>query len=362
MDHKAADNRNNITFTAVERVCRQYQQEDPAPDLPGPELLKQHDVQEYIYEKVFAQGILPSSYALRVLKALVSEIEASIDDWEEYAVSDNLIQCLANFHSSSQFATFADATNKSPVVYYISALEEAVANQNNPPTITLLENRGTIAAVGTTGIRTWEAALHLGAYLCHNTGLVRGKRIFELGAGTGYVSVLCAKFLGAAASVATDGSSEVVHSLPANLELNGLRDLLTKEVDWGPSPPADWSEWNGDGFDVILGADITFDARDLPDLLATIRWCLAAKAIGDASIEPSQKTVLIAATERNRKTFDTFAKLAVESFDVEYIAFPLLPRAQQMGPFYSDASPIHICRLRPKGISSNEVQLAVPTK
>lgn len=195
--------------------------------------------------------------------------------------------------------------------------------------------------------------------MCHNTGLVRGKRVLELGAGTGYVSVLCAKFLSATASVATDGSPEVVHSLPANFELNGQRDILSRQVEWGPSPPADWSEWNGDGFDVILGADITFDVRDIPDLLATIRWCLAARANGDASIEPSPKTVLIAATERNRETFDTFIELAGESFDVDYIAFPLLSRAQQMGPFYSDASPIHICRLRSKSKSSKKLQLTV---
>ncbi|CAK7226430.1 hypothetical protein SBRCBS47491_006229 [Sporothrix bragantina] len=348
------------TSAAVQRFCRQCLQAEPSPDFPGPELLKEYDVQEHLYNEVFAHNGLPPSYALRILKALVAQIEASIDDWEEYSVSDNLMQCLANFRSGSQAAALADATKKSPVVYYVSALEEAVANSTTPPTITLLENRATIAAGGTTGIRTWEAAMHLGQYLCQQPDLVQGKRVLELGAGTGYVAVLCAKFLGTISCVATDGSPEVINSLPDNVELNGQGQVLSKELAWGPSPPDDWADWAGDGFDTILGADITFDARDMPDLLATIRWCLGGEAEGaeaeadkrredgDASRGSSQKTVLIAATERNKKTFDTFTHLAAESFDVEDVAFPVPPRAQQTGPFYSDAVPIHICRLQLK--------------
>ncbi|CAK7234088.1 hypothetical protein SEUCBS140593_008820 [Sporothrix eucalyptigena] len=335
------------TSLAVQRFCRQCRQAEPAPDFPGPELLKEYDVQEHLYQDVFARNELPPSYVLRVLKSLVAQIEASIDDWEEYAVSDNLMQCLANFRTGSQAAALADATKKSPVVYYVSALEEARFDLTVPPTITLLEKRATIAAGGTTGIRTWEAALHLGVYLCRHPDLVQGKRVLELGSGTGYVAALCAKFLGTTACVATDGSPEVVNSLPANLELNGQGSVLSKELVWGPSPPEDWSEWAGDGFDTILGADITFDVRDMPDLLATIQWCLGSgENSGNGGGE--QKTVLIAATERNKKTFDMFTRLADESFDVEDVAFPVPPRAQQTGPFYSDAVPIHICRLQLK--------------
>ncbi|CAK7212721.1 hypothetical protein SCUCBS95973_001559 [Sporothrix curviconia] len=357
----ASDVRQMTTSPEVQRFCRQCLQAEPSPEFPGPELLKVYSVQEHLYDEIFARNDLPPSYALRVLKALVAQIEASIDDWEEYAVSDNLLQCLANFRSASQTGALADATKKSPVVYYVSALEEVVANSNSnlnsntntntnthpTPTITLLENRATIAAGGTTGIRTWEAAMHLGAYLCQHPDLVRGKRVLELGAGTGYIAALCAKFLGTAACVATDGSPEVVNSLPDNLELNGQSEVLSKELAWGPSPPDDWANWAGDSFDTILGADITFDARDMPDLLATIRWCLGGGAGGerDAS-KMTQKTVLIAATERNKRTFDTFIQLASESFDVEDVAFPVPSRAQQTGPFYSDAVPIHICLLQ----------------
>ncbi|KJR85139.1 FAM86A protein [Sporothrix schenckii 1099-18] len=344
-----------VAATAVQRFCRQCLQAEPSPDFPGPELLRQDIIQEYLYAQLFApdaqdgESRLPPAYALRVLKTLVGKIEDSIDDWDEHGISDNLMGCLANSHASgSQAAALADAVKKNRVVYYVSALETEPSPSNtdaSAPTITLFENRATIAAAGTTGIRTWEAALHLGAYLCKHRDVVAGKRVLELGAGTGYVSILCAKHLGAAACLATDGSPEVVEALPANVQLNGPKASVVeaRELYWGPSPPADWTEWSQGGFDTILGADITFDARDMPDLLATIRWCLSD---GVNSASGGQKTVIIAATERNRKTFQTFVQLAAEAFDVEDGAFPVPPRASQAGPFYSDAVPIHICRLQ----------------
>jgi len=113
------------------------------------------------------------------------------------------------------------AQQKSYVTYTLSALAPL---DGGTPKITLLEARNMVAASGTTGLRTWEASLHLGNYLCANSDtLIRGKSILELGAGTGYVSVLCSKFLGAAHLLATDGSDDVVSSLSTSFYLNGLQ-------------------------------------------------------------------------------------------------------------------------------------------
>ena len=328
----------------VQRFCRQYLQAEPDPDFPTDRaLLRDEHVQEYLYTRLFspeacapAESQLPPAYALRILKRLIAAIEASIDDWDEHAVSDNLLDLFANFSSTS---TAPFAVRKHRVVYSVSALSTSTPGSTSTPSITFLENRATISAGGTTGIRTWEAALHLGEYLCREQpALVQGKRVLELGAGTGYVSVLCAKHLGAAACVATDGAVEVVHSLPANLQLNGLDGtaVASRELAWGPTPP-DWAQDAAAPFDVVLGADITFDARDIPDLLATIRWCLSAN---------TGATVLISATERNKTTFDTFMQLAAEqSLRVATVDFPVVPRHEQTGPFYSDIVPIHICQL-----------------
>ena len=102
--------------------------------------------------------------------------------------------------------------------------------------ITLLESRSVISAASNTGQRTWEAALHLVAYLASEDGVddntdrnsrlvgnrVRGKHVLELGAGTGLVSIVCARYLGAQLVLATDGDEGVVEALKTNLSLNGL--------------------------------------------------------------------------------------------------------------------------------------------
>lgn len=80
-------------WPAVQRFCRQCLQAEPAPDFPGPELLRQDDVQEYLYTQLFAhndgdgESQFQPTYSLRVLKVLVSKIEESIDDWDEYVRS-----------------------------------------------------------------------------------------------------------------------------------------------------------------------------------------------------------------------------------------------------------------------------------
>ena len=102
--------------------------------------------------------------------------------------------------------------------------------------IMLLESHSVISVAGNTGQRTWEAALHLAAYLVSEevTGSkvskstnvvsehIRGKHIVELGAGTGLVSMLCIKYLGARRVLVTDGDEDVVDALETNIILNRI--------------------------------------------------------------------------------------------------------------------------------------------
>jgi predicted nicotinamide N-methyase len=143
------------------------------------------------------------------------------------------------------------------------------AGGGGPATVTLLENRGVLSAGGTTGLRTWEAAAHLAAYLAgtaEGRGLVAGARVLELGAGTGLVALACARAVGAARVVATDGSAEVVEALRDGIFVNGLQrrrregpEVSAAVLRWGRYP-----EVGGLGprdFDVVVGADIVSDGR-----------------------------------------------------------------------------------------------------
>lgn len=184
--------------------------------------------------------------------------------------------------------------------------------------------------------------MHLGNYLSSNPNLVKRKSVLELGAGTGYVSVLCEKYLSATHVIATDGSDDVVADLPTNFYLNGLQDssvIEAKELKWGQVlMGGEQPEWNaGRKVDLVLGADVTYDATANIALVATF---------GDLFDLFPAIQIIIAATIRNEKTFEAFLtacqtnKYTVEAIDWE------IPKAElQGGPFYSDAVPIRLSRI-----------------
>ena len=85
--------------------------------------------------------------------------------------------------------------------------------------------------------------------------------MIELGAGTGFLSILCAKHLNARYVLTTDGSREVVTELKANLELNKLEEgelIKSAVLEWGHSligGPAD-CRGAGSPYDLVIGADV----------------------------------------------------------------------------------------------------------
>lgn len=212
-----------------------------------------------------------------------------------------------------------------------------------PPVITL-EARNLIAAAGTTGFRTWEACLHLGRHLCSSscTYNIANCNILELGAGTGYLSILCAKYLGAAHVTATDGSKSIVEELSTNFYLNGLQDsslIEARELTWGQALlGGEEPRWDrGRHVDLILGADVTYDIAVLPSLVTTL--------VELVELYPTVK-ILIAAARRNEKTYQRFIEICTNNrLIVEEIDFPIMSRDSQEGPFYWDGFPIELCNI-----------------
>jgi 16S rRNA G1207 methylase RsmC len=127
------------------------------------------------------------------------------------------------------------------------------------PAITLLELRSVISISGTTGLRTWETALHFGSYLLsQGQHIIQGKRILELGAGTGLLSILCTKWLNAQHVTATDGDDGVVEALQSNAFLNGLQEsdhFDSRSLKWGRALD-EGESGKQKVVDVVIGADI----------------------------------------------------------------------------------------------------------
>ena len=140
----------------------------------------------------------------------------------------------------------------------------SISNDAFPePTITLLERRHLVSGSRVTGFRTWEGSLHLGSYLLTGAGrdLVTGKNVLELGAGTGFLSLLCAKHLQARRVTATDGDESVVEALRENISLNELKDgerITARVLRWGEDAPEPWlsQTCQTQPYDVVIGADI----------------------------------------------------------------------------------------------------------
>lgn len=247
-----------------------------------------------------------------------------------------------------------EVQTKRLVTYRLSLLQ-------TPVHIDILENRLLIAAGGTTGLRTWEAALHLGQFLCANGSLAAGKRVLELGAGTGYLSIVCAKCLGAAHVTASDGSEEVVDNLSDNFALNETpwsynaspdAVISPKLLKWGHAlVGTEEAEWNGGReVDLVIGADITYDQKVIPSLVATLRELL--------ELYP-QAEIIISATERNLATLSAFQDACLVSrlkaseldFAVDEARARLGParRHEPATPFYASNIPIRIFQVSSAG-------------
>jgi ribosomal protein L11 methylase PrmA len=204
-----------------------------------------------------------------------------------------------------------------------------------------------LGGAGTTGFRTWEAALQFSQFLCSDCCPAdlrpAGKTILELGAGTGFLSILCAKYLSAAQVYATDGFEDVVEDIGTNMFINELQDdprISRRELRWGQALlGTEEAEFLGGAqVDLVLGADVTYAA--LPELVATI---------GDLFDLFPKLQVVIASTIRNDETYGNFLGLCSSaSFEVDELDWvPDVPESQK-GPFYSVEIPVKIVRITVK--------------
>ena len=113
------------------------------------------------------------------------------------------------------------------------------------------------------GEYVWPAGLAMCDYLKRHPELVKGKRVLELGSGTGVVGLFAAK-LGAEHVTLTDFIDWNIENIKKNLKENGLE---------GRAEPR-WFQWGtslGDRWDVIIGSDVVYPAVDKIALIKAIK-------------------------------------------------------------------------------------------
>ena len=98
------------------------------------------------------------------------------------------------------------------------------------------------------GIVLWPSAIALAHEIA--TRALAGKRILELGAGTGLPGIVAAS-LGARV-VQTDRQALVLHVCKLNAERNAVTATIEHRI-------ADWTEWTDtERYDLVLGSDILY--------------------------------------------------------------------------------------------------------
>lgn len=170
----------------------------------------------------------------------------------------------------------------------------------NDNRIIISEDRNTLAQFGGTGYRTWEAALALGDYLINNAShleLAAGRRVLELGAGTGFAGMVAA-CLGADA-ILTDGDTKVLERLQKTLTANNSPARVC-ELYWSES--ADLAAVQRDS-SLAIAADVLYDTANFLPFLAVL-----TKLLQNPTVE-----AIVATTIRNEESFAEFQVLASQA-------------------------------------------------
>ncbi|XP_078358356.1 protein N-lysine methyltransferase METTL21A-like [Oculina patagonica] len=129
-------------------------------------------------------------------------------------------------------------------------------------TLTVFQNWNDVGVAAV----VWDAAIVLGRYLEKIAAELHGKKVIELGAGTGFAGIV-ASLLGG--NVTITDRKMALNVTKMNVEGNlgeNQNSVAIKELEWGQnvssfSPP----------FDFVLGADIVYIEETFSDLLKTLQ-------------------------------------------------------------------------------------------
>ena len=110
----------------------------------------------------------------------------------------------------------------------------------------------------------WPSGVALAAKIARDPGIVRGRRVLELGCGLGVTAI--AALRAGADLLVTDYSPEALTLCALNaLDQAGVLPM-TLRVNW--RDPNSALRATGDAFPVVLAADVLYERRDVEPLLA----------------------------------------------------------------------------------------------
>ncbi|NWU68300.1 EF2KT methyltransferase, partial [Pterocles burchelli] len=188
--------------------------------------------------------------------------------------------------------------------------------------VTLSESAAIISG-GTTGLVTWDAALHLAEWAAENSMVFSDRTVLELGSGIGFTGIAVCKTCSPKAYIFSDCHPCVLQQLAENIRLNSFvlepgtphhtptesqdpeaeatnyqkPKLIVAELDWGSVTE---KELLGLQPDVVVAADVVYD----PEIALALIGVLQKLSSCRADTKPPE--VYIASTIRNPDTYHLF--------------------------------------------------------
>ncbi|XP_050668061.1 putative uncharacterized protein DDB_G0277003 [Leptidea sinapis] len=175
--------------------------------------------------------------------------------------------------------------------------------------VTMRETKNMVVN-GTTGMKTWEAAVIMADWILCFKNLFKNKRVLELGSGLGFTSIILAKFCDILSLVLTDCHDDVLLNICKNVIINFPDSIQIKEdesiaykiqnkilevkkLDWyyADEYPVE------DVPDIIVGTDIVYDPSIIKALCNVLQIFFKKN---------SNLCVYIACVIRNESTFKLF--------------------------------------------------------
>ncbi|XP_068434245.1 protein-lysine N-methyltransferase EEF2KMT [Clinocottus analis] len=166
--------------------------------------------------------------------------------------------------------------------------------------VSLLESVSLISE-GTTGLVTWDAALHLAEWALDHRHTFTGRTVLELGSGSGLTGIVICRSCGPRRYVFSDGHPRVLQALRDNVRRNGLSErssaeVIVEEMDW---TTATEDQIGRIGADVVIAADVVYDPAVVEGLVEVLSRILRS----------SSPEVFVCSAIRNPETYAGFKRL-----------------------------------------------------
>ncbi|NXI74980.1 EF2KT methyltransferase, partial [Anseranas semipalmata] len=223
--------------------------------------------------------------------------------------------------------------------------------------VTLSESEAIISQ-GTTGLVTWDAALHLADWAIENSTVFSNRTVLELGSGIGFTGLAICKTCNPKAYIFSDYHHCVLKQLTENIHLNGFAlecetpnriqtesqgqkaegmnyrqpKLMVAELDWGSVTQKQLLDLQSD---IIVAADVVYD----PEITLTLIDMLQKLSTFRADGKPPE--VYIAFTIRNPDTYHLFQA----ELDKVGIGWQIIPAPSNSIFLYDSQSTVTILQL-----------------